>query len=234
MSKLGGRSYPGDLKPKEAVRWMEILVEDFNGETNQKETFARAVGHKSTDSGTFRRKLADARRYQLMAPRGDYRTTPLGQQLARPHDSEDRCEAVVQMLRNVDLIKEIDKVVRKEGGSPEEFWRVLTEVTDASPEEAKKVADWIEDLHKTLVAAQEVLQGKRTIDETEIPPPDEDHSESSVRTNDTERISQEGLVVKAGGDELRFGKLNDKNIEIAKQFLESMKRDGEDGYQSRL
>jgi len=234
MSKLGGRSYPGDLKPEEAVHWMRILVNQFDGSTNQKESFARAVGHKSTDSGTFRRKLADARRYNLITPRGDYEATPLGRRIAQPRDENDRCDAVLQMLRNVDLLKDIDTMLRGEE-TPEDFWKVLTKTTAASPEEAQSVSSWIKDLYETLVAAREVLQGERTIDETEIPSPEEDQTESSLGVGGTENQAvEDGLVVKAGDNELRFGKVSDKNIEIAKQFLDSMKDDGGQGYQSRL
>lgn len=233
MSKLGGRSYPGDLNPEEAVRWMKILVDDFGGKTDQKEAFAHAAGHKSTDSGSFRRKLADARRYQLMTPRGEYAVTQLGERLARPRDAEDRCDAVVQMLRNVDLIRDIDRLLQG-GEPPEEFWQLLTEITDTTPEGAKDVADWIKDLYETLVAAREVLQGERSIDETDIPSPSEDQTEFALDADEAAQgIEEVGLIVKAGGDELHLEKLTDKNIEVAKQFLDS-KKNGENGYQSRL
>lgn len=235
MSKLGESSYPGDLSPEEAITWMEILMERFGGATKNKKAFAKEVGHQSTSSGTFRRKLADARKYGLMTPRGDYEITELGKRLAQPTDERDRHDAIFRMLQNISLLRRIDHEL---GGSepPEEFWQVLASVTGAEPEEAQRIEDWIKNLYETMIEARAVAEGQLPADESDIP------SDSEIRTKTAQKNARaqqptepdSALYVKVGNDVLRFEELTDRKIEIAQEFLEEKKGDGDGTYQMRL
>lgn len=235
MSKLGEISYPGDLKPEEAIRWMEILIDRFGGATKNKKAFAKEVGHQSTSSGTFRRKLADARKYGLMTPRGDYEITELGRRLAQPKDERDRHEAIARMIHNVPLLREIN---RELGGTepPEEFWQVLTHVTGEDAEEAQKVEDWIENLYETLIEARAVTEGQLQADESGIPSNAEIRTQTAQKSAKNQQTAEpdSALYVKVGNDVLRFEELTDRKIEIAQEFLEEKKGTGDGTYQMRL
>lgn len=235
MSKLGGSSYPGDLRPEEAISWVEILLDRFDGATKNKKAFAKEVGHQSTSSGTFRRKLADARKYGLMTPRGDYEITELGKRLAQPKDERDRHDAIFRMLQDVNLLRRIGHELDS-SEPPEEFWQVLVEVTDAEPAEAKKVEDWIKNLYETMIEALAVAEGQLPVDESDIPSNSEGRTQTAQKDARTQLTDEpdSALYVKVGNDVLRFEELTDRKIEIAQDFLEEKKGGGDGTYQMRL
>lgn len=239
MSKLGNRSFPGDLDPDEAERWMTILVNEFNGKAESKEAFAQAVGHKSTNSGSFRRKLADARKYNLMTPRGEFEATELGMQLANPRDEQERYETRLEMLKEVPILREIHSTLN--GNKPDDFWRVLTEITDANPKEAQDAAEWLEHLYDDILKAEKVAQGGvepeeiESVEETDSEQETQSSRSSSATDSAQGRTSKKedsAIYLRIENDELRFEELTDANLEIAKQFLDSKK--GDEGVQMRL
>lgn len=224
MSKIGGRDYPGDLEPREAEDWMNILVNEFGGEVESKEAFAQAVGHKSTSSGSFRRKIADARKYGLMTPRGTFEATDLGMQLANPVDEQDRMETRFEMLQNISLFKDIYERING-NDPPNEFWRILTEITDADPKKARKVADWIEHLYESMLEAEKVAEGEVAPEEDETTITETARTAAGKTQSHQGPESESAIFLRIGNDELRFEELTDTNIEIAKQFLDSKKGD---------
>lgn len=240
MSKLSGRNYPGDLEPREAEEWLNVLVNEFGGEAESKEAFAQSVGHKSTNSGTFRRKVADARKYELMTPRGTFEATELGFQLANPRDQQERYEAIYEMLQNVPIIAEIHDTLNG-SEAPGEFWRVLTELTDANPKEAREVSGWLGELYEELLYAEQNLEsekeqkadsqeGASTIESNEEP---QSISAGGEASNST--LPDSAIFVKVGNDELRFEETTDVNIELVQRFLETKKEEGEEeGIQMRF
>jgi len=229
MSKLGGVDYPGDLAPHEAELWMETLLMEFNGSTGNKEAFAKAVGHKSTSSGTFRRKLADARKYDLMTPRGDLEITPLGKRLADAETSQERMSAYLTMLRQIPLIRKIRS--KLDGADPsenddDEFSDALQAITDADP--SPEVSRWIKSLYSTMMEAEKAVEDQPEIDlESAEEAHNDDWSATKIAQSDPDEEHSSAILLRVGHDELRFEELNDTNIEIAKQFLESKK--GNDG-----
>lgn len=235
MSKLGQSSYPGDLKPQEAISWMRILMEQFDGVAKNKKAFAKQVGHQSTTSGTFRRKLADARKYNLITPRGDYEITELGRQLAKPKDERELYDAIFRMLQNIDLLKLID---REFGGRelPEDFWRILSDMTGSTGEAALEVEDWIKNLYETMVEAREVAKGQLQADESGISANPEAPVQTAQKSAGSQQTTEpdSALYVKVGNDVLRFEELTDRKIEIAQDFLEEKKGNGDGTIQMRL
>lgn len=225
MAKLAGRDYPGDLDPEEAKKWMDVLVNNFGGRAESKEAFAQEVGHKSTSSGTFIRKIADARKYGIIAPRGDYKATQLGTDLANPRNSQHEDELTLKMLRNISLLSDLHDTL--DGSFPPELWRVLTEITDANPKEAKKAEEWLEHLYESMVDAEGNLEKladstdeKNDQEETKSDSRDNVRAESSQLVQSTPDFE---IYVKAGNDEIRFEQMTDINIELARQFLKSKK-----------
>lgn len=237
MAKIDSYRYPADLDPDEAEEFIQVLVNDFGGVAENREAFAQAAGHKTKDSGAFTRKVADARKYGLITPRGDYEATELGFRLANPTDETDRREALFEMLENIELLTVIYDDLN--GNSPpQQFWRVLSEIADTNPKEARDAANRVEDLYREMLRVEVDDTG-----EEEAQLADED---GSVSTETTEEVSQpkpeapqnDALYLRVGDDELRFSELTDINIEIAQQFLESKREKGEseqkEGVQMRL
>lgn len=225
MAKIAGRDYPGDLGVDEAEKWMKILVREYDGVTDKKEAFAQDVGHKSTKSGTFLRKIADARKYAILAPRGAYEVTDLGLQLAEPPDDRTRLETKYEMLQNIPLLGELDEVL--DGYEHEgQFWKELADRTDADPEEAKKAANRIEKLY------QEIIKLKRTLSTEEFQEIEKANDLNEVEKikenskDDENGISGEGIFLRVGDDEFHFSELSDMNIQLAQRILESKKGDG--------
>jgi hypothetical protein len=234
MSKLAGRDYPGDLDPKEAEEWLNVLVNEFGGEAESKEAFAQAVGHKSTSSGTFRRKVADARKYELMTPRGNFEATELGFKLANPRNGQERYEAIYEMLRNVPLVAEIHDTLNG-SEAPGEFWRVLTELTDANPKEARDISDWLGSLYEELLSAEKKMEAETENEPTPVEKSDSTESRSGAQFSGesaqtgNQSVPESAIFVKVGNDELRFEDITDINIELAQKFLESKKDDSNGG-----
>lgn len=228
MSKLAGHSYPGDLEPEEAEKWTDVLVNEFGGRAESKEAFAQSVGHKSTSSGTYKRKVADARKYGLMTPRGDYEATELGFQLANPRDEYERHEVIQEMLLNNPLLHDIHDTLNA-SRTPEEFWRVLTELTDANPKEARDAEEWLQKLYEELKQATDYLEKEdNPAEETEeskgtIEPELPDNATSVEAQPEIQPTPESEIFIKVGNDELKFEELTDVNIELGQQFLETKK-----------
>lgn len=225
MAKIADYTYTRELSPEEAEDWMDVLVNDFGGVAESDESFAQSVGHKSAASGTFRRKIADARKYGLMTPRGTFEATNLGHQLANPKNDRKRHEAYHEMLRNLPLLTDIHEVVR--GNVPEEFWRVLNEQTDANPKEAREAADDIRELYEKLIESERKLErfGEKEDEQVDEQPPDDDSDQTEKESSSPESE----LYIKVGNDELRFDELDDTNIRLVREFLASKMEDPNEG-----
>lgn len=221
MPKVGEYKYPGDLGPDEAEEWMDTLVFSFGNRAEDEDSFANEVGHASADSGSFRRKVADARKYGLMTPRGTLEATELGKRLADPRDERERAEVIAEMLENVDLLKDIYEDL--DGGTEDDFWRVIGRLTTANPKEARETADDIEPLYRKLQSAKEKVE-KESQDEPNEGKDiqqDQDLSQSGAPSS----TPNTALYVKVGGDELRFSDLTGANIELVRTFLKNKKEE---------
>jgi len=219
MPSVGEYKYPGDLTPEDAEEWMDILVNGFGGTAEEDESFAKEVGHSSADSGSFRRKVADARKYGIMTPRGTLECTDLGKQLANPRDEEERAKVMIKMLKNIDLLEMIYDDL--DGGTESEFWRVISRLTTANPKEARHAANDIEPLYETLKRAHERIgTGSKQGSKSEQNVTTENAENESSNTN---RRSDDALFVRVDGDELRFSDLTEAKIDLVRDFLDAKK-----------
>lgn len=226
MAKIAESHYPGDLGVEEAEEWMVILLEQYDGRAESREAFAQDVGHKSADSGSFNRKIADARKYGILKPRGTYEATELGFQLADPPSERAREEAIYEMLQNIDLLS--DLTITLNGSKPSNrFWRVLTEVTDANSKEARNSANWIEKLYRQMIEVKNKLETENTQNnETEEESESKSNQANDVEEQERKREAPEsGIFLVIENDEFRFEESNDMNIYIVQQILESKKED---------
>lgn len=214
MSKLDGMRYPSKITAEEAVKIAEVIVEDFDGEASSQEAFAQALGHSTGNSGSYIKKIADARSYGILPTRG-LKATDLAYRVAHPENDAERKEAIFEMYQNVPLLSELyDHLNGNE--PPSKLWSILTEVTEANRQDAKDAADEIRSLYASM------LEYNRDVEEKTKQSDNKEESDESTLTIPTENNDNEsGIFLKIDGDEHRFEEVNDLNIEIAKMILDS-------------
>lgn len=118
------------------------------------------------------------------------------------------------MLQGIELLTDIHDAIS--GNIPNQFWRVLTEQTNANPREPREATDDIENLYETLVDAERQLEQYDVEEGKRAEPSDVDEpSEGATGTPDST------LNVKVDNVELRFEEMNDANLRLVRQFLGS-------------
>lgn len=221
MAKLDGMRYPSKLTAEDAVKIAEGLVDECDGEPSSKEYFAQVLGHSTANSGSYIKKVADARSYGILPTRG-LKATDLAYRVAHPENDSERREAIFEMYQNVQLLSELYDHLNG-NGPPSNLWSILTEITDANRKEAKDAADDIRRLYEAML--------EYDIDEETDPnePEASDESnEGSVVVPTESTANESGILLKIGGDEHHFAEVNDLNIEIAIKILQSkMEREGQ-------
>lgn len=225
MAKIGGRDYPSELDPEESENIADVLVNQFGGEAESKEAFAQAIGHSTANSGTYMRKVGDARKYGIITARG-LRATKLGRRVANPRSEKDRSNAKLEMLENVSLLSDINSSLNG-NEPPGEFWRILADVSDANPKEAKEAAPRLKELYKEM----RKLRNQKENSSVETPTKsvkgslDVDTNSAPDVVGEVNSKSEPAIHVKIGEDELRFSEVNDANIDLAQRFLNSKKKE---------
>lgn len=224
MAKIGDHRYPDDLDPDEAEEVMDTLVNEYGGLVENREAFAQALGHSSKKSGAFARKIADARKYGLITPRGDYEATELGFRLANPRDEEDRQEAKYEMLSNIELLSELESQLNG-NKPPEQFWRILHDMLDINPKDARDASGRLNELYREMrqlkpeeEEEKEVGSTKENLTNQGSDSSGQQESQAQMRRESAEKSA---LYLRIGDDEIRFSELTEINIEIAQKFLES-------------
>jgi hypothetical protein len=214
MAKLDGMRYPSKLTAEEAVKIAETLVEDFDGEVSSKEAFAQALGHSTANSGSYIKKIADARSYGILPTRG-LKATDLAHRVAHPKNDAELREATFEMYQNVSLLSELyDHLNGNE--PPSNLWSVLTEISEANRSDAKDAADDIRTLYEAMLEYDINKEPEPEDTETKR---ESDKSTTVVPTANT--ADEDGIFLKIDGDEHHFAKVNDLNIEIAIKILQS-------------
>lgn len=216
MAKLDGMRYPSKMTAEEAVKIAKIVVEEFDGEVGSEEAFAQAIGHSTANSGSFIKKVADARSYGILPNRG-LKATDLAHRVAHPKNDAERREAIFEMYQNVPLLSELYNQLN---GSepPSTLWSVLTEITDASRSDAKTAADVVRTHYEEML--------KYDLDETSTSKETESQQKSKESTTVVQTVNnadESSIYLKIGGDEHHFAEVNDLNIEIAVKILQSKK-----------
>lgn len=213
MGKIDGDKYP-DLDPESAVEIADILVNTFGGEPSSEEAFAQEVGHSSSDSGAYRGKMADMRRYGLVTSRG-LKPTDLAHQVANPRNEDERRDAIFRMLRNISLLSRLYDHL--DGQTPSgDFWRILTEITSANPKDAREASGEIQGLYQKMLRFEP--SDDDTEDETEI------IEDKSGKSKIIGAPSEDGILIQVGDDHLKLNEVTETNLEMARLFIESKKR----------
>ena len=110
MGKAGTWEYP-DLKVEQILQIIEIIDTQFKGKASSLDAFAQALGHEHAKSGALFYKLADLRKYGVITPRGDIELTPLGDKIAHPNSTQERQEAIKEMVNNIAFFKKLYEVL---------------------------------------------------------------------------------------------------------------------------
>lgn len=216
MAQVGNEKYP-ELSVEEAIEIADVLVNDYGGSANSEEAFAQSIGHASANSGSYYTKVADVRRFGIMPSRG-LEATDLAHTLANPRNEQELAEAKYEMFQNIDILSDIyDSLNGNE--PPEDFWRVISEVTSANPKEARESSEDLESLYDEMRDAKENAEESKRIDESE--------SSTETTTEEPQPISEpisseSAIYIKVGDDELRLSEVNETYIQLAQSFLKQL------------
>lgn len=218
MPKIGGERYP-ELSVEDAIEVAEVLVNDFGGEAKSQEAFAQSLGHSSSNSGTYYSKIADVRNYGLMPSRG-IEATELAFEVANPRNERELAEVKFEMYENIEILSEIyDSLSGND--APDDFWRVIAEVTETNPKEARDAEKTILELYRGMRKAKREMEASK---ETAV---DSGETETTKQTEGQRSTPQEpsepGIFVRVGEEELRLSETSNMYIDLARDFLESMK-----------
>lgn len=125
----------------------------FKGGDITKEALASTLGHKNIKSGTFSRKVADLKKYGLLEGRGDaYRATDLANKIAFAPTENERNEAVLEMINNIDIIKKLAEVLPHDAAIPENEIRTkLINITKERPDKLQPIMAIVSKLYKDAV-----------------------------------------------------------------------------------
>ena len=226
MGELDGYKYP-DRDVDDIVEVADVLVNEFGDEPSSEETFAQSVGHSSKKSGAYKQKIADARKYGVLPSRG-LKPTDLAFRIANPKDNSAKEEAMFEMFQNISLLSTLHSHLDGKE-PPSEFWRVLTEISDANPAEAKEVATEIRDLYRQMLqydSDDDQNQTEGTVAESE----DTELVEEKQPVPSPKPQSEDGIMVRVGGDTLHLEDVSVMNLQLAVAMLEQkqeqLKREG--------
>jgi hypothetical protein len=194
VGSIGNQKYP-DRAADEAAAVADVLVRTFDGDPPDRDAFAREVGHRSADSGAFKMKLADARRYGLLPGRG-VEPTDLARDHATAADDEARRAALFRMYRTVPLL---DRLYDRLDGQPpaDDLGTALADVTGVDPATAEAVVPEVGALYARM----------------------REHAPAAA-----DEAGESGIVVRIGDDRLVLGEVTEANLEVARLFVESRSR----------
>jgi hypothetical protein len=198
----------------EAIENVETLVKELNGEINNQENFAQAIGHKNANSGSYKKKRADLKKFGLTD--NNYEATSLARTIVHPKSDEEERRARFEALNNIDLLHELYEYT---GGKPagEDFWIKVSEVADTTPGEAKNHADKVKKLYNEMLDYE---PQKTTEDsESEVKGSNKDNKKrSNIGSEDVPEDVKLRLIDADGN---KFDVREEKDLPVAKAFFES-------------
>jgi hypothetical protein len=218
MGSIDGEKYP-DIDAQAAVEIADLLVNTFGGEPSSEEAFAQEVGHKSSDSGAYRGKIADVRRYGILPSRG-LSPTDLAHRVANPRNDEEERKAMFEMYRNISLFSKLYNHL--DGQTPNgDFWRILTEITTANPADAREEATEIEKKYREMLR----YEPKNDTDESDSTYTSSNAENPSAAKQQSATIPENGIFVQIDGDQLQLNSVSETNLEMARMFIQSKKQE---------
>lgn len=212
MAKIGSYKYPNRLDPEEAIKITEKLVNTFNGSPSSKDSFAQSIGHKSSNSGAFMQKVSDLRKYGIIKKRG-LEATKLAEKIIHPKNDAEKKKAQFEMMKNIPLFNKLYK--RLDGQEPEgDLWVHLNEITGSNSKKAKDNEEKISKLYKRMLTYSKVENKKMK-------------TQNSISEMKTRKLSSTSInipiYVKIKDSEMKFGELNEQNLDLILNFVNNQK-----------
>jgi hypothetical protein len=217
MGYINNFDYP-DVEVDEAIGIIKIFKEKLGGQTNNFDSLAALLDHKSAKSGAFRAKLADLAKYGLVTGRGEVKLTQLAETIIYPKNNDELNDALKQMVFKVDLWKKLNQKLG--GKNPDNnFWIILQEVTGADRGIAQNEADKIRKLYIDAMTKIKL--------ESNMPISSQPEFQTSTMPS-----SSQTLELKAGELFLRLPK-NESNIRLMISALENLLKEKTDKKESK-
>lgn len=215
MGSIDGYKYP-DRDVEEMLEIAEVIVNQHSGIVTSKEKFADDLGHSSSKSGTFYTKLADARKFGILPSRG-LEANELAYELANPKDDDHKQDALFRMFRNVPILDELYEHLRGDS-PPSDFWRIISEITDAEPADAKESSERLEELYK------EMLLYEKSDDQNENTESVSDSLEEVAESDQSPTVtpSTGGVYIQVGDNSLTLDSVSVMNLRLARTMIEQM------------
>jgi hypothetical protein len=129
MRSIGTYEYP-DVTTTEALELIKMFQTTLGGKASNMESFAKAIGHSTANSGGFRHKLSDLRKYGLIEGRSDIQLTPLAHKILFPMNEQEKEEALKDMVFNMPLWRALYEKLGNRTPA-EDFNVILLDITHA-------------------------------------------------------------------------------------------------------
>ncbi|MBS3080931.1 hypothetical protein J4221_05645 [Candidatus Pacearchaeota archaeon] len=204
MGKIGNYEYP-ELSISEALKIAEILVKDFQGKASDLDNFAKAIGHKTYNSGSFYNKLADMRRYGLMDKK-EVEATELSKIIAHPKDNAERQQAINKAITNITLFERLKERLKTKNPALEQFRTQLIEVT----QDRNKTSNDAEKIRKIYIEALSNINENIELNK-------------EINTDRTKRENKGNMISANIGDVLIEMPKDKRYIKIAENLLQNLK-----------
>lgn len=208
ITKVGGYSIPRyDFQT--ALENIEVLVNDFNGEINNQDNFAQAIGHSTSSSGAYSRKRGDLKKFGLVD--SSWNSTELAQRLVHPKTEHEKRRAKFEAFQNIDLLKELYNYT--DGEKPgEDFWIKVSEVADTTPAEAKEVVDKVESLYREMLRHEPEEEDNTTQQNSQ--------KEETNQINSSNSLPEEVKLRMIDSEGNKFDVREARDLNVAEAFYE--------------
>lgn len=208
MPKIGDYSFPR-YGFDTAIENAGTLVNDFNGKIGSDESFAQALGHSTSNSGSYNKKKGDLKKFGLLDKNSQ--ATPLAQRIVHPKGQEDKREAKYKALQNIDLLKDIYEY--SDGERPDEdFWIKISEVANTSPKEAKEVADDVKELYNKMLDYKPKEEQNQS---------NEDETEEQKQAKKGYAVPEDVKLRLLDNEGNKLDVKSERDLQVAKAFFES-------------
>ena len=171
---IGNQTIP-DIRLPSLIGEVKRIYEKLGEDEQSDEVVSSALEYKSSKSGTWLRKRAALRFYDLIELKnGKIQITKLGKTVAYPEDEAKYNEAITQMINKVPLWVELSKKYDAYNNKPtvEKLWPDMVKFCSIPPEQAKSVSSlvaqyFMEDIgmikYGSIIPKQENMQTENVI-----------------------------------------------------------------------
>lgn len=159
--KIGNYDIPDLRLYPTIVEATRLIYEKYSSDEVQDIlVLARLLGHKTSNSGAFLRKLACLRAYGLIERRG-VRVTEIGKKLTFPTNEQEKNDALKQAILNIPLWKEFFSKwgVTLPNGN---FWVDLANITGLEAPNAQSAVETVRKAYLDDVRYLSVAEGTKT------------------------------------------------------------------------